>query len=61
MYLSMEFLFEKQIGLVTMNFRYIIFTTPTHDNQQECLKLSNHFSLFGAVGEPTPSYMVVQF
>ena len=34
------FLFEKRIGLVTMDLLYIIFAYYTQDNQQECFRLS---------------------
>ena len=37
--------FQKWIGPVTMVFFYIIFIYETKDNQQECSRLSNWFSL----------------
>ena len=40
-----DFLFEKQIGLVSTDLLYIIFTYYTQDNQQECFRLSNWFFL----------------
>ena len=33
MFLPKDFLFEKRIGLVSMDLLYIIFTYYTHDNQ----------------------------
>ena len=40
-----DFLFEKRIRIVSMDLIYIIFTYYTQDNKQECIKLSNWFSL----------------
>ena len=45
MFLPMECLFVKRIGLVTMELFCIIFTYYTQDNQRECFRLSNWFSL----------------
>ena len=38
--------FHPRIGLVTMDLLYVIFTYWTHDNHQECVRLSNWFSLW---------------
>ena len=40
-----DFLFQKGIGLVSMDLLYIIFTYYTQDIQQECFRLNNWFSL----------------
>ena len=40
-----DFLFEKRIGLVSMDFLYIIFTYYTQENWQGCFRRSNWFSL----------------
>ena len=46
---------KKRIGLVTIYLLYIILTHYTQDNQQECYRPSNRFSLFEAVDEPLAS------
>ena len=40
-----DFLFEKRLGLVSMDLLYIMFTYYTQDNHPECFRLSNWFSL----------------
>ena len=40
-----DFPFEKPIEPVSMDLLYIIFTYHTQDNQQECFRFSNWFSL----------------
>ena len=41
-----DFVFDKRIGLVSIDFLYIIFTYFTHDNQQECFSVSNWFAVW---------------
>ena len=41
-----NFVFEKRIGLVSIDFLYIIFTYFTHDNQHECFSVSNWFAVW---------------
>ena len=54
-------LFEKRVELVSMDLLYIIFTYYTQDNQQDCSRFSNWFSLqcFWVVDEPLASCVMV--
>ena len=45
MFLRMDFCFETQIGLASMDLLCIILTYYTQDDKQECFRLSNSFSL----------------
>ena len=45
MFPPMDFLFEKRIGVVTMDLPHIISTYLTQGNQQECFRFSDWFSL----------------
>ena len=61
MFLSMDFLIEKRIGIVTMELLYIIFTYLTQGKQQECFRQLIILAVFVATDEPLASCLVVQF
>ena len=54
-----DILFEKRIGLVSMDLLYIIFAYYTQDNEQECSGLDSPCGVW-AVDEPLASCVMVQ-